>query len=104
MTWIRRVTSPQQPQGVVPTQIDTICGLCPHPVGVDSSTDQCWVGCCINLTPKPQTRTNIQVLALTEITGVKGARARLLYKAGLRTAEAVAATDLDRCAVLLFAC
>jgi hypothetical protein len=38
-----------------------------------------------------------QVLALTEITGVKGARARLLYKAGLRTPEAVAATDIDRC-------
>jgi DNA polymerase theta len=37
-----------------------------------------------------------QVLALTEITGVKGARARLLYKAGIRTPEAVAATDLDR--------
>lgn len=37
-----------------------------------------------------------QVLALTEITGVKGARARLLYKAGIRTPEAVAATGVDR--------
>jgi hypothetical protein len=39
-----------------------------------------------------------QVLALTEITGVKGARARLLYKAGIRTPVAVAATGVDRCA------
>jgi DNA polymerase theta len=37
-----------------------------------------------------------QVLALTEIQGVKGSRARLLYKAGIRTPEAVAATDIGR--------
>lgn len=42
-----------------------------------------------------------QVLALTEIQGVKGSRARLLYKAGLRTPEAVAATDVDRCGIRL---
>eukprot|EP00879_Flechtneria_rotunda_P023988 GHRR01025408.1.p1 GENE.GHRR01025408.1~~GHRR01025408.1.p1 ORF type:complete len:1019 (+),score=450.04 GHRR01025408.1:299-3355(+) len=37
-----------------------------------------------------------EVLALTEIPYVKGARARLLYKAGLRTPEAVAASEVDR--------
>eukprot|EP00879_Flechtneria_rotunda_P032700 GHRR01035971.1.p2 GENE.GHRR01035971.1~~GHRR01035971.1.p2 ORF type:complete len:135 (-),score=15.21 GHRR01035971.1:30-434(-) len=38
-----------------------------------------------------------EVLALTEIPYVKGARARSLYKAGLRTPEAVAASEVDRC-------
>lgn len=46
----------------------------------------------------------LQVLALTEIQGVKGARARLLYKAGLRTPEAVAATDVDRWGVSATGC
>lgn len=45
---------------------------------------------------RPAPAVVVQLMALTEITGVKGARARLLYKAGLRTPEAVAATDLDR--------
>lgn len=37
-----------------------------------------------------------EIVALTEIPYVKGARARLLYKAGLRTPEAVAECDVDR--------
>jgi hypothetical protein len=41
------------------------------------------------------------VVALTEIPYVKGARARLLYKAGLRTPEAVAAVDLERLVEIL---
>jgi DNA polymerase theta len=39
-----------------------------------------------------------ELVALTEIPYVKGARAKLLYKAGLRTPEAVAAADVNRCA------
>jgi hypothetical protein len=42
-----------------------------------------------------------EVVALTEIPYVKGARARLLYKAGLRTPEAVAAVDLERLVEIL---
>ncbi|KAF6260745.1 hypothetical protein COO60DRAFT_857019 [Scenedesmus sp. NREL 46B-D3] len=37
-----------------------------------------------------------ELVALTEIPYVKGARAKLLYKAGLRTPEAVAAADVNR--------
>eukprot|EP00798_Chlamydomonas_sp_ICE-L_P002967 gene2967-12975_t len=37
-----------------------------------------------------------QIVALTEIPYVKAARARMLYKAGLRTPEAVAAVDAER--------
>jgi DNA polymerase theta len=37
-----------------------------------------------------------EIVALTEIPYVKGARARLLYKGGLRTPEAVAAADVER--------
>ncbi|WIA12996.1 hypothetical protein OEZ85_006607 [Tetradesmus obliquus] len=37
-----------------------------------------------------------ELVALTEIPYVKGARARLLYKAGLRTPEAVAGSDVNR--------
>jgi hypothetical protein len=37
-----------------------------------------------------------EIVALAELPGVKGSRARLLYKAGLRTPEAVAAADVDR--------
>lgn len=37
-----------------------------------------------------------ELVALTEIPYVKGARAKLLYKAGLRTPEAVAASDINR--------
>lgn len=37
-----------------------------------------------------------EIVALTEIPHVKGHRARLLYKAGLRTPEAVAASTVDR--------
>lgn len=40
-----------------------------------------------------------ELVALTEIPYVKGARARLLYRAGLRTPEAVAAADQSRCVV-----
>jgi predicted flap endonuclease-1-like 5' DNA nuclease len=36
------------------------------------------------------------MLALTEITGVKGARARLLYQAGLRTPADVAQATKDQ--------
>ena len=36
-----------------------------------------------------------EIVALTEIPNVKGARARMLYKAGLRTPELVAASDVD---------
>lgn len=58
--------------------------------------------CCRNRHKPTNHNTQHQVLALTEITGVKGARARMLYKAGLRTPEAVAATDVDRCAHLAY--
>lgn len=37
-----------------------------------------------------------EVAALTEIPYVKGYRARLLYKAGLRTPEAVAGVEEDK--------
>lgn len=42
-----------------------------------------------------------EVVALTTIPWVKGHRARLLYKAGLRTVEAVAAADVDRISEIL---
>lgn len=49
-----------------------------------------------------------ELVALTEIPYVKGARARLLYKAGLRTPEAVAGSDVNRwvrcCGGGLFVC
>jgi len=38
------------------------------------------------------------MLALTEITGVKGARARLLYQAGLRTPSEVARASREQLA------
>lgn len=42
-----------------------------------------------------------EIVALSEITFVKGFRARLLYKAGLRTPADVAAADLGRiCSIL----
>lgn len=37
-----------------------------------------------------------ELVALTEIPYVKGVRAKVLYKAGLRTPEAVATADKDR--------
>lgn len=37
-----------------------------------------------------------ELVALTEIPYVKGVRAKVLYKAGLRTPDAVAAADEDR--------
>jgi DNA polymerase theta len=37
-----------------------------------------------------------ELVALTEIPYVKGARAKLLYKAGLRTPAVVAAADVNR--------
>lgn len=39
-----------------------------------------------------------EVVALAELPGVRASRARLLYKAGLRTPEAVAAAGMERCA------
>ena len=42
-----------------------------------------------------------EVVALTEIPHVKGHRARLLYKSGLRTPEAVAAVDVERLVEIL---
>ncbi|KAL6747107.1 hypothetical protein V8C86DRAFT_3034055 [Haematococcus lacustris] len=44
-----------------------------------------------------------EIVALTEIPGVRGYRARLLYKAGLRTPEAVAACELSRLTDILAA-
>ncbi|GFR45961.1 hypothetical protein Agub_g7430, partial [Astrephomene gubernaculifera] len=44
-----------------------------------------------------------EVVALTEIPYVKGHRARLLYKAGLRTPEVVAGCDLERLLEILSA-
>ncbi len=44
-----------------------------------------------------------EIVALTEIPYVKGARARLLYAAGLRTPEAVAAVEVERLAEILAA-
>jgi hypothetical protein len=43
------------------------------------------------------------IVALTEIPGVRGYRARLLYKAGLRTPEAVAACDISKLTDVLVA-
>jgi hypothetical protein len=43
------------------------------------------------------------IVALTEIPGVRGYRARLLYKAGLRTPEAVAACDISKLTDILVA-
>ena len=45
----------------------------------------------------------LEMVALTEIQHVKGARARLLYRAGIRTPEAVAACDVDKVAEILSA-
>lgn len=44
-----------------------------------------------------------EIVALSEITFVKGFRARLLYKAGLRTPADVAAADLDKICNILSA-
>lgn len=57
--------------------------------------------------PHPAGRINsgvkAEIVALTEIPGVRGYRARLLYKAGLRTPEAVAACDVARLTDILSA-
>jgi hypothetical protein len=45
----------------------------------------------------------LEIVALTEIPYVKGARARLLYRAGLRTPEAVAASEVDKIAEIMSA-
>ena len=42
-----------------------------------------------------------EIVALTEIPYVKGYRARVLYKAGLRTPEAVAACEVEKLVEIL---
>jgi hypothetical protein len=49
-----------------------------------------------NAKRRPPHHSTLQMLALTEINGVKGSRARLLYQAGLRTPADVAKASREQ--------